>query len=177
MKNLFITLCIALLLPVCVLSQAKYLGAKACMPCHKGEKKGMVWEKWLKSKHASAMKTLGSEASLAIAKKQGLKSTPMEAKECLECHSTGFGQPATAFDAKFDKTEGITCEACHGPGATYKAVHSKKGITRDESIAAGLKIKGLDEKFCIKCHNKKSPTFKEFSFKKAMETIAHKIPK
>ena len=37
---------------------ADYIGVKKCKMCHKGEKKGEVFEKWEKSTHAKAFETL-----------------------------------------------------------------------------------------------------------------------
>ena len=100
-----ISLILLIAFPLIMMSQAKFVGMKQCMPCHKGEAKSMVYDKWLKSKHASAYKILASKASKEIAKKKGIKGAAKDAAVCLDCHVTA-GNP--------DKSEGITCEACHG---------------------------------------------------------------
>ena len=45
---------------------------------------------------------------------------------------------------------------------------------KQKAVAAGLIIP--DEKTCIQCHNDKSPTYKEFDYKKFYAKIAHPIP-
>jgi hypothetical protein len=162
---------------VLCLGQAKYVGLSSCAPCHKGEKGSLVYEKFLKTKHASAYKTLEMQASLDIAKKKGMKSAPKEAPECLECHITGYGVDASLLDAKYNKADGVTCEACHGAGGRYKAIHSKKDAKIEEAKAAGMIIPKDDSKLCAKCHNKKSPTFKSFDYPKAKAAIEHKLVK
>ena len=49
-----------------------------------------------------------------------------------------------------------------------------------KAVAGGLveykNMKAI-EKQCVTCHNKKSPTFKDFDFEKRWKEIAHNIPK
>lgn len=151
----------------------KYVGVKKCKMCHKGTKKGKIYETWLASKHAKAFETLANAESQKIAKEKGIKGSPQEAKECLQCHVTGYGKPAMAT---LTKTEGVSCEACHGPGSSYKSMKIMK------QIAAG-KVKGEkygmvtpDETNCKTCHNPKSPTYKEFKFDEMYKKIEHHIP-
>jgi len=75
----------------------------------------------------------------------------------------------------FDKTEGVQCETCHGPGSEYK----KLSIMKDKEKAAenGLIIHTEKELFCIKCHNTESPTFTGFSYETYWEKIKHPKPK
>ncbi len=158
-------------------AQAKYVGVSMCAPCHKGEKGSMVYDKWLKTKHASAYKTLEGQAALDLAKKKNMKSAPKDAPECLECHITAAGVDASLLDVKYNKADGVTCEACHGAGGQYKAVHSKKGAKIEDAKAAGMIIGKDDPKLCTKCHNKKSPTFAGFDYKKDWGKIEHKLVK
>ncbi len=151
----------------------KYVGVKKCKMCHKGAKKGKIFETWQASKHAKAFETLASPEALKIAKEKGLKTSPQEAEECLACHVTGYGKEAAAT---LTKEEGVSCEACHGPGSDYK----KMKVMKD--IAAG-KVKGdkygmvmPDEKNCVTCHNPKSPTYKEFKFADMKKQIEHYVP-
>jgi len=52
---------------------------------------------------------------------------------------------------------------------------------RQKAIANGMVLvsvnDGTAEKLCENCHNKKSPTFKSFDFKKMWAEIAHPVPK
>ncbi len=91
---------------------------------------------WATTRHAKAFDSLKPEEQ----KKQ----------ECIECHTTG---------AK-NELPGVQCEACHGPGSDYKTMSVMKD--KQKAIAAGLNIP--TEKDCVRCHNKKSPTFKGFNW-------------
>ena len=64
-------------------------------------------------------------------------------------------------------------------GNDYKTMSTMKD--HQKALAAGLAALSLDdgsaEKLCETCHNKKSPTFKSFDFKKMWAEIAHPVPK
>jgi len=179
MKKLFFSvLVLTCFLGGSIFGQNKYVGYKACAPCHKGEKKGSMAEIWEKSKHAQAYKTLESETAQKIAKEKGLKKAANESPECLECHVTAATADAKLLDKGYDKKNGVTCEACHGAGSAYKTMPIMKD--KAKAIAAGLanfKDDKAKEEACVKCHNKKSPSFKEFKFKEMWASIAHPLPK
>ena len=156
----------------------QYVGAKKCKTCHKKELIGDQYGKWEKSKHAKAYEALKSDKAAQIAKEKGLAKPAYESDECLQCHMTGHGKPASAFAKGPLKAEdGVQCESCHGPGSNYK---SKKTMSdHDKAVAAGLWDPGNDEKICTACHNDKSPTWdpaEGFDYAKRKEEIAHPIP-
>jgi hypothetical protein len=151
-----------------------YLGSKACMACHKNPEKGDQYGKWLASPHAKAYAALQSDAAKKIAADKGLKKPAEESPECIKCHMTGWNAKPELLDAKFDKTEGVGCEVCHGAAAGYKMVHFKEG---GEAQAMTLGMIMPDEKLCKGCHNAASPTFKTFDFAKMSAMIAHPNPK
>ncbi|MCP4213532.1 MAG: cytochrome C554, partial [bacterium] len=133
----------------------KYVGAKKCKMCHKGAKKGEVFEKWQKGLHAGAFEKL---------KAKGEEKNP----KCLECHTTAFDKGGYKVgDANASKFEGVQCESCHGPGSAYK----KMSVMKDQkqSIANGMVVP--TEEVCKKCHNKNSPTFKGFDYKEYLKKI------
>ncbi|MCP5048858.1 MAG: cytochrome C554 [bacterium] len=140
-----------------------YVGVKKCKLCHKGVKKGEVYEKWMSAKHSKAFETLKK-------KNDGSDKNP----KCLECHTTGYDKGGYKIgDANAAKFEGVQCESCHGAGSAYKKMKVMK--SRDESVKNGMLIP--NEESCKKCHNKKSPTFKGFDFKEAMKKIDHRFEK
>jgi hypothetical protein len=153
----------------------KYIGVKMCGACHRGEKKGMVFEIWQKSKHALAYKTLESAEAAKIAKEKGLKKPANESPECLKCHVLTGGLDKSLLNPSFDVKDGVQCETCHGPGSDYKSITVMK--SREKAIAAGLIIGTDDPKLCEKCHNPESPTYKEFKYKEAWAKIKHTVPK
>ncbi len=150
-------------------AQNKYVGAKKCAMCHDKMAKGNAYAVWEKSKHAKAFETLKSKEADEIAKKKGLKTSAAESPECLKCHVSGGGKAEGAV-----KTEGVTCEGCHGPASAYLTVHNKKG-NEAKAKEAGLVLSADNGKLCEKCHNSESPTFKGFDFKKMWPKVEHKL--
>jgi hypothetical protein len=159
-------------------AQNKYVGAKQCSMCHKTEKQGKQFDIWSKSQHAKAYQALTSDKANEIAKAKGLKTTAVEAKECLECHTLGKTVDAALLDKGFEIKDGVQCETCHGAGSAYKNMSVMK--EKAKAIAAGLtefKDEAAIEAFCKNCHNEKSPTYKSFNYKEMVAKIAHPIPK
>lgn len=152
---------VILVFSVSAFAQHSYVGASKCKMCHKGEKKGMIYEKWEGEKHAKATETI-------IAEGEGTN------EKCLKCHSTGYGEggydPAAEDPTVF---AGVQCEACHGPGSDYKSMSTMKD--RDASIANGLIIP--DENVCVKCHNNSHHEDMTFDFETAWKQIEHRVPK
>ena len=149
-----------------------FIGVDGCKLCHKSEKKGNQYGKWLEGPHAKAYETLGSEEAAKVMAAKGLEGSAQENDECLSCHVTGHGAPAELLGKKYAVTDGVGCESCHGAGADYK---SKKTMEdREASIAAGLIIP--TEETCRGCHNENSPTAKEFNFEESLAKVAHPNP-
>jgi hypothetical protein len=170
MKTISLLFAIFLFVFLTASAQNKYVGVKMCKACHQSEKTGNQFGVWQKSKHAEAMKTLSTDAAKEIAKAKGLKASPSESKECLECHTI-------TSDAKLTP-DGVQCESCHGAGSAYKNMAVMKD--KEKAVKAGLaefKDEAAIEKLCRTCHNEKSPTKKEFNFKEMWPKIKHLIPK
>lgn len=169
---------VMLLLPAAILAQGKfkYVGNKACMPCHMTPKQGAAHKIWQGSAHAKAFATLATPAALEIAKKKGI-ADPQKDQACLKCHDTAAGVAAAQLAPSFKAGEGVGCESCHGPGSDYKTMSMMKDIDagKVKGETVGL-IKG-DEKLCVTCHNSESPTFKGFNFAEYSKKIAHPTPK
>jgi hypothetical protein len=149
----------------------RFVGVKKCKTCHKSAKKGAQYKQWKESKHAKAYETLGNAQSKEIAKGKGIDN-PQKADACLKCHVTAHGVDAALVDSTLKLEEGVSCEACHGPGSSYKK--KKTMQSREKSIAAGMIIP--DEKLCLKCHNPESPTYKEFKFDEMWKQVNHPNP-
>lgn len=147
----------------------KYVGAKRCKLCHSSKAKGDQYSHWKDSKHSQAYITLGTEKAKELAKKVGLTEDPQKSEKCLRCHVAAYGVDQELLATTYKQEEGVSCEACHGPGGDYwKPVIMKD---RQKALDAGLIIP--DEKLCIKCHNKESPSFTGFDFKTYFPKIAH----
>ncbi len=153
----------------------KYVGAKLCGMCHKTESVGKQYVIWESSKHAQAYKTLTTAEADKVAKEKGFTTKAVETEACLKCHSSGYDVDASLLTDKFNISDGVQCETCHGPGSEYKT----KKIMEDKKLAVenGLKIYDNIEAFCITCHNCESPSYKEFNFKEMWSKIEHSVPK
>ncbi len=147
----------------------KYIGTVKCKMCHNSAKKGKIYDKWATTKHAAAYKTLASDESKALAKKMGIKD-PLKGEKCLKCHVTGYGQPT---GGKYSIEEGVTCEACHGPGEHYWSMK----VMKDKKLAMENGLVEPTEKLCVTCHNKESPTYKAFKYEEAYKAVEHHPPK
>jgi len=159
-------------------AEHKFVGAKDCGKCHKKELIGNQLGEWKKSPHAKAFETLKGEKAAKIAKERNLPVPAYESPDCLKCHVTAYGKPASAFAKRpLVASDGIQCESCHGAGNDYR---KKKTMSdHDKAVAAGMWEPGKDDKICATCHNDESPTWdpaKGFDYEKAKEKIAHPIP-
>jgi len=155
---------------------ATHVGVASCGLCHKSEAKGNQLGQWQKSRHAQAYTTLTTAKADSIAKAKGLAKPAAESPECLECHAITAAAPP---DSKFNMKEGVQCESCHGAGSGYKALAVMKDYAK--SVAGGMQDFGKDpakiKAQCIKCHNDRSPTAKEFNFDEQWAKVAHPRPK
>ena len=179
MKNIMKLLAVlgcAVVFSISAVAQNKYVGVKACRPCHSTEKQGKQFDVWSKSKHAEAYKALTTAKANELAKAKGLTKPAAESPECLQCHI--ITADAKLIDKTFEVKDGVQCEFCHGAGSTYKNMTIMKD--KAKSVAAGLhefKDAAAIETFCKTCHNDKSPSYKEFKFKEYWDKIKHPVPK
>ena len=161
-----------------------YVGVKSCKMCHKKAEDGDQFTKWTESKHSHAFELLGTPEAKAAGAKVGVDD-PQKSGKCLKCHSIAYNFTETVATADVPVEEGVSCEACHGPGKNYK----KKEVMKDhaQAVAAGLISPAKDS--CKNCHNDTSPTWKAdrytlkdgskvgFDFEQAFEKIKHNRPK
>lgn len=147
----------------------EYIGVKGCKTCHKKDKLGGVeYLAWEKLAHAKAYETLASDKAKAIAKERGIADA-QKAPECLKCHTTAYGVDKKWRGKNLTLEEGVSCEACHGPGDDYKGKTTMKD--RALSIEKGMVLP--NETTCVACHNEESPTYREFDYKKHLPKIKH----
>jgi hypothetical protein len=153
-----------------------YSGVASCGPCHKTEKSGNQIGLWQQSKHSQAYVALTTDKANEIAKSKGLAKPAVESPECLECHVI---TTTPAADSKMTPKDGVQCETCHGPGSAYRSMSVMKDHAK--SVAAGMTDYGHDmtkiQAQCVKCHNSRSPTMKEFKFEEQWAKIKHPTPK
>lgn len=160
--------------------EGKFMGVAVCKACHTGkiaekDVKTPSYEVWKDKPHAHAYESLKSDESKAIAEKMGIED-PLQAEQCLKCHTTAFGVDEKRLGKKYTVEEGVSCEACHGAGGDYANIKVKKAIQSGDTEAAsvGLIVKPGEET-CLSCHNEESPTYRELNFEEALEQIKHPI--
>src|SRR4030095_4227254 len=133
----------------------KYAGVKACVgACHKTDSQGKQYDIWQSSKHSQAYKTLQTPEADKIAKDKGFTTPAAETPQCLKCHVLGKEIDPAELESSFNKTQGVQCETCHGPGSEYKKLTIMKD--KDKAIANGLVIHDNGAEFCKTCHNSDS---------------------
>ena len=127
---------------------AKYVGSRSCEPCHEEQYANFT---------AHSGKA-DSYRSVTLMKK-GL--TDAEYRECLECHTTGYGKPGGfVSEAETPDLKDAGCEACHGPGS----LHAETEEPDDIDGAPGLSV-------CRSCHNPER--VEAFNFKPLIIGGAH----
>ncbi|RMF61135.1 MAG: hypothetical protein D6743_13950, partial [Calditrichaeota bacterium] len=110
-----------------------YMGAVSCRPCHLSPKSGAQFKVWQAGPHARAYRTLASQQAAALAKRLGI-AEPQSSPRCLKCHVTAFGVESNLKSPKLTLEEGVSCEACHGPGSRYRG----RKVMRE--IASGKRV-------------------------------------
>lgn len=135
----------------------KYVGMKECARCHNTDSIGNQVKIWGESPHSKAYNILRTGPALEIAQKYGIDK-PAESKQCLRCHTTSGGRNTDLI------SEGVGCEACHGPGEGYYEFNNHASFTNRQAaylkaIKLGMyPIIGIDhiktrEKMCRRCHS------------------------
>lgn len=155
----------------------KYIGVAKCKMCHKTVKSGDQYTKWSNERHSKAYATLATPESKEVAKKAGVTEDPQKAEKCLKCHVTAYAAPATAKEASLTLEEGVSCEACHGPGSAYKTNAVMKALYAGTQKGADVGLVEPTKEVCVKCHNPESPTYKPFNYEEAVKKISHPVPK
>ena len=170
MKKAFLPVALAALVLAAVqfAQDFAYVGAKKCGICHKSEAQGRQYPIWEGSLHANSFVALTSPTATEAALARG-SAKPAADPDCLKCHAP-FADRASEL-----KTEGVSCEVCHGPGSAYR----KLGIMKDRALAAqnGLILYESSEAIkarCMTCHD--DPHGIKFDFAAAWEKIKHFVP-
>jgi hypothetical protein len=145
----------------------KYTGAASCgaSNCHGSTKpkadypklnENIVW--FQKDKHAKAYATLTNEklkSGVSPSKiATNLKIPKAEASsKCLVCHAVDVKPELRG--PKFDISEGVHCDGCHGPAEKWLEPHAEKGWTHEQSVKVGMydtKNFLLRAEKCVSCH-------------------------
>ena len=131
-----------------------YTGAKDCASCHFQQ-----FMAWKKTGHAKSFDLLTAKYE--------------KDSKCLECHTTGYGEPTGYKDESDAALKGTSCEACHGPGSEHakicKDFGKEKLNAEQEKLARDSIWLMLPKNICVECHamqgHKKSETPEEMQSK------------
>lgn len=182
-----VCLCALFMLHGAAFAEADYVGHGVCKLCHNKTAYGTQWDIWNASPHARAFETLLEPRSLEIAKGKGIDVAPSEAPECLRCHATAYDRATRNVPDVLAIMDGVQCEACHGAGAQHVPDGRRHWLGRDESVDFTAHIVRPNERTCVQCHRRQSPTWDPtrytlpegrttgFDFQQAFEKIAHPL--
>lgn len=144
-----------------------HLGVASCAgPCHARQSalgvatgpamRGseiVVWQDRdsTRGRHAQAYNVLLEPRGRDIGRKLGI--VPERSAECLSCHAD-FG-PAEKRGARFQLSDGVGCESCHGGAEKWLNSHYAEGATHAQNIANGMFPTDTIEsraRLCASCH-------------------------
>jgi hypothetical protein len=130
------------------MSSGNHVGVASCSgsTCHgRSEATGkivrqdelLIWqdESSPSGAHSRAWRVLQNPRSKAIAQRLGIgeaASAPM----CLGCHATPA--PAGARGGRFQLSDGVGCESCHGPASAWLSSHYAVGASHAANVARGM---------------------------------------
>jgi hypothetical protein len=83
--------------------------------------------------HSRAWDVLRDDRSQQIGRRLGI-GDPSTAPMCLGCHAT----PAGPRGIRFQTSDGVGCESCHGPASGWLHSHYAVGGTHADSVSRGL---------------------------------------
>ncbi len=134
-----------------------YIGAGGCASsnCHGGTTAlaaaesrvlGNEYATWsVSDKHARAAKALEEPHGKRIAQILGITDASHD-KRCAPCHVAGSPDKT--------RSDGVACEACHGPAEAWLGPHTRQN-SHEASVKAGMiDTKNLDTRArtCLACH-------------------------
>ena len=140
----------------------KHMGVATCASsvCHgsSSERSGgdimhseyVIWGQ--RDPHSGAYATLLNKQSQRIAKNLGI-GPAHEAKACLSCHSDYVAKEERG--ARFQLSDGVGCESCHGGSERWLSSHTERGVTHDDNLQRGLTLlqdAGVRAEVCASCH-------------------------
>jgi len=144
-------------------NEARHLGVASCASslCHGSAKptsaysvpqnEYVTWSHF--DPHSSAYRVLLEERAAAIARRLGLPHA-YEARECLGCHTDDV--PRAARGPRFQVSDGVGCERCHGGAESWIASHDDAPkVTHAENLANGmtaLERPRVRAEVCLDCH-------------------------
>lgn len=102
--------------------------------------------------HSRAYAVLAGRRGREIAESLGI-GPATQAPECLGCHAT-FA-PSSQRGDRFQLSDGVGCESCHGPAEDWLASHYARPATHASNVADGLvplENPQVRANVCLDCH-------------------------
>ena len=118
---------------------------------HVMQNEHLIWSR--NDKHARAYAVLPDQRANEIARKLALPQPAHQSKVCLDCHAHNV--PNALRDKKFVLSDGVTCEACHGPAERWVRSHVEPDATYAQDRTNGLFPLADDAhraRLCLSCH-------------------------
>ncbi len=143
-------------------AESKHLGVASCASsvCHGRadaapdsnvlQNEYRIWAKH--DFHSNAYRLLLNEQSRRIAKNMGIDDAAT-AKVCLDCHADNV--PPALRGPRFQISDGIGCEACHGGADNWIATHYGPSASHKDNLERGLVATEKPQvmaALCTKCH-------------------------
>jgi cytochrome c554/c'-like protein len=156
----------ALLIALCALplagrgaapGAARFTGEPSCASssCHGGgvgRDQCVIFLK--KDVHNHSHEILSKAQSMRLAEGLGIADATKDAR-CTICHSPFQSVPDEHFVPGVKREQGVSCETCHGAAEGWLRFHTRKDITHDQRIGAGMReTTGLygHANVCVACH-------------------------
>jgi len=102
--------------------------------------------------HSKAYQVLLNEQSRRIARNLGLEAAHTAAI-CLDCHADNV--PAERRGERFELSDGVGCEACHGGAERWLGPHTSGRNSHQDNLELGLyptEEPAARAKLCLSCH-------------------------
>jgi hypothetical protein len=102
--------------------------------------------------HSRAWRVLAEPRSKAIARRLGIGEAT-RAPMCLGCHATPA--PGGARGPRFQLSDGVSCEGCHGAAGAWLSSHYAVGASHSANVARGmvpLENPRARAAQCLDCH-------------------------
>lgn len=149
----------------------RYVGSAVCADCHSELAKGNPHVVWLSSRHGHAYWRLAADWALFLGRlrpQYADLADPIADDRCLLCHVAGRQDDDALFAPTYRLADGVSCEACHGPGSLYS--EPEVMADREAFLAAGGRIP--DATTCRNCHRRSE----NFDYAGYWPKIAHGKP-
>ncbi|WP_156254567.1 multiheme c-type cytochrome [Sandarakinorhabdus oryzae] len=100
--------------------------------------------------HSRAWRVLNEPRAQAIGRRLGITNVAA-APACISCH----GDPATVRGPRWQQSDGVGCEACHGGSERWLASHASVKASHADNVARGmwaLNDPAVRASVCLDCH-------------------------